>query len=244
MNNTNTLINGRNSVMEALVSGRSFEKILIKDGETEGSIKSICSKAIEMGIKIEKINKKALDNLAESHQGIVAFVSPISYRSIPDILQIAKKKNEQPFILILNNIKDPHNFGAIIRSAEAAGVHGIIIPSRRAVGITATVEKTSAGAVNYITICKVPNIVQAIEYLKRQNVWIVGADIGGVSCFNIDFRIPVAICIGGEGEGISHLVAKKCDYITQIPMHGRIQTYNASVAGAIIMYEVVKQRYN
>ena len=240
----NNIIHGRNTVIEALNSGRTLDKILIKDGENEGSIRSIFAIAKENGIKIERVKKKTLDTLTEfaQHQGVVAYAPPISYVSISDILQNAKKKSQQPFIIILNNITDPHNFGAIIRTAEASGAHGIIIPNRRAAIITTTVEKTSAGAVNYIPISKVTNLVQTIEWLKKQNIWVVGASFEGTTYFNTDLKGPIAIVIGSEGEGLSSLVEKKCDFITKIPMLGKIQSLNASVAASLIMYEVIRQR--
>ncbi|MCL1996975.1 MAG: 23S rRNA (guanosine(2251)-2'-O)-methyltransferase RlmB [Defluviitaleaceae bacterium] len=240
--NKGAIIQGRKAVLEALDAGRHLDKILIKDGDTEGSIRAVFAKAREMGIKIERVSKKQLDTLAEAHQGVVALAPAVDYATIADILANAKEKQQDPFIIILNNIKDPHNFGAIIRSAEGAGAHGIIIPARRAVGITATVEKTSAGAINYIPIAKVANIAQTIDKLKKQNVWIIGADARGKHYFNVDFRVPLALCIGAEEEGLGQLITKKCDFIAKIPMYGRIPSHNASVAAALVMYEVVKQR--
>ena len=239
-----TILHGRNAVLEAITSGRSIDKILIKDGETEGSIRSIFAKAKEQGIKIEKVTKKVLDSLSgeASHQGIIAFVPAVEYSTMGDIFNRAKEKEAHPFIIILNNITDPHNFGAIVRSAEAAGAHGIIIPNRRNASITATVEKTSAGAINHIPIVRVSNIASTIDQLKKNNIWIVGTDMGGTNYFNMNLKGPIAICIGGEGEGLGNLIQKKCDYIASIPMHGNITSLNASVASALVMYEVVKQR--
>ncbi|MCL1935452.1 MAG: 23S rRNA (guanosine(2251)-2'-O)-methyltransferase RlmB [Defluviitaleaceae bacterium] len=237
-----TIIKGRNAVLEALNTGRLIDKIIIKEGEIHGSIKEIFAKAKELKIRVDYVPKKKLDNFGENNQGIIAFAPVVSYSTVFDILNVAKEKSENPFIIILNNITDPHNFGAIIRTAVASGVHGIIIPSRRSVGLTSIVEKTSAGAINYIKIAKVSNIASTIEQLKKQNIWIVGADMKGANYFDIDFKIPVAICIGSEGEGISPLVLKKCDFRAKIPMIGNINSLNASVASAILMYEVVKQR--
>ena len=237
------IIHGRNAVIEALNSGRSLDKILIKEGDIEGSLRAVFSIAKERNIKIERVAKKTLDTLSQAaHQGVVAFAPAVEYAVLEDIFKNARKKNEAPFIIILNNITDPHNFGAIVRSAEAAGAHGIIIPNRRAVGITHTVEKTSAGAVNYIPIAKVPNISQTIDQLKKRNIWVAGADAGGRNYFKSDLKGPLAIVIGSEGEGLGQLIAKKCDFIVSIPMFGTINSHNASVAASLIMYEAVRQR--
>lgn len=241
---TNTIIYGRNAVLAALDKGRSIDKILIKDGETEGSIRSIFAKAKEQGIKTERVTKKVLDGLSNDtpHQGIIAFVPAVEYSSMGDIFNRATARNQPPFIVILTNIKDPHNFGAIVRSAEAAGAHGIIIPNRRNVGITATVEKTSAGAINHIPIVRVTNIAAIVDQLKGNGIWIVGTDMTGTTYTDMNLKGPIAMIIGGEGEGIGSLLLKKCDLVASIPMHGQTTSLNASVASALVMYEIVKQR--
>ena len=241
---TNTIIYGRNAVLAALDKGRSIDKILIKDGETEGSIRSIFAKAKEQGIKTERVTKKVLDGLSDGtpHQGIIAFVPAVEYSTMGDIFKRATASGTPPFIVILTNIKDPHNFGAIVRSAEAAGAHGIIIPNRRNVGITATVEKTSAGAVNHIPIVRVTNIANTVDQLKDNGIWIVGTDMTGTTYTDMNLKGPIAMVIGGEGEGIGSLLLKKCDLVASIPMHGQTTSLNASVASALVMYEIVKQR--
>ena len=241
--NENTLIQGRNAVLEAITSDRELDKILIKDGAIEGSLKMIVAKAKEKGIKIERIPKAKMDSLADQkHQGIIAFAPSIEYSTVNDMLALAKKKNQEPFIVVAVNIKDPHNLGALIRTAEAAGAHGLIIPNKRAVGITGAVERASTGAVNYLPIAKVSNIATTLEFLKKQNIWIIGGDMVGGPYFTGDLSGPVALCIGGEDEGLGQLVAKKCDFIVKIPMYGEISSLNASVAGGLLMYEVVRQR--
>ena len=239
----NTLIQGRNAVLAAIESDRELDKILIKEGELEGSIKVIVAKAKEKGIKIEKLPKTKMDAIADQkHQGIIAFAPSVEYSTVNDMLALAKKKNQAPFLIIAINIKDPHNLGALIRTAEAAGAHGIIIPARRAVGITGAVERASTGAVNYLPIAKVSNIAATIEFLKKQNIWIVGGDMVGGPYFTGDMSGPIALCIGGEDEGLGSLVTKKCDFVVKIPMYGEISSLNASVAGGLLMYEVVRQR--
>ena len=239
----NTLILGRNAVLAAIESERELDKILIKDGDIEGSLKVIIAKAKEKGIKIEKIPKAKLDSLStEKHQGIIAFAPSVEYSTVNDMLALAKKKNQDPFIIIAINIKDPHNLGALIRTAESAGAHGLIIPSRRAVGITGAVERASTGAVNFLPIAKVSNIAATIEFLKKQNIWIVGGDMVGTPYHSADLKGAVALCIGGEDEGLGQLVTKKCDFVVKIPMYGTTSSLNASVAGALLMYEVVRQR--
>ncbi|MFL0270172.1 23S rRNA (guanosine(2251)-2'-O)-methyltransferase RlmB [Candidatus Clostridium radicumherbarum] len=239
------LIEGRNAVIEALKSERTIEQLLIAKGDTEGSVNLIIALAKERHIVIKEVDRKKLDNMSVSkaHQGVIAIVTPYDYFEVSDILKYAEEKNEKPFILILDEIEDPHNFGAIIRSAEVCGVHGIIIPKRRNVGITPIVYKTSAGAVQHMKIAKVTNINAVIDDLKERGLWVYGADMDGENyCYEVDFSGAAALVIGSEGKGISKLTKSKCDVLTKIPMRGNINSLNASVAGGIMMYEVMKQR--
>lgn len=239
------LIEGRNAVIEALKSERTIEQLLIAKGDTEGSVNLIIALAKERHIVIKEVDRKKLDNMSVSkaHQGVIAIVTPYDYFEVSDILKCAEEKGEKPFILILDEIEDPHNFGAIIRSAEVCGVHGIIIPKRRNVGITPIVYKTSAGAVQHMKIAKVTNINTVIDELKEKGLWIYGADMDGENyCYEVDFSGAAALVIGSEGKGISKLTKSKCDVLTKIPMRGNINSLNASVAGGIMMYEIMKQR--
>jgi 23S rRNA (guanosine2251-2'-O)-methyltransferase len=239
------LIEGRNAVIEALKSERTIEQLLIAKGDTEGSVNLIIALAKERHIVIKEVDRKKLDNMSisKAHQGVIAIVTPYDYFEVSDILKYAEEKDEKPFILILDEIEDPHNFGAIIRSAEVCGVHGIIIPKRRNVGITPIVYKTSAGAVQHMKIAKVTNINAVIDELKERGLWVYGADMDGENyCYEVDFSGAAALVIGSEGKGISKLTKSKCDVLTKIPMRGNINSLNASVAGGIMMYEVMKQR--
>lgn len=238
-------LEGRNSVLEALKSGRSINKIFISKGEREGSIKQIIALAKEKGIVVQEVDRVKLDNMSQthSHQGVIAFVAVKEYVEVDDILQIAQEKGEQPFIILLDEITDPHNLGSILRTANAVGAHGVIIPKRRSIGLTSTVSKASAGAVEYVPVARVTNLGQTIDYLKKQNVWVVGTDLSGKQAFfKSDLKGPVALVIGSEGEGMGKLVSEKCDFIVNIPMKGQISSLNAAVAGAIVMYEILKQR--
>jgi len=235
------LIEGRNSVSEALKSDRTIEYLLIAKGNVEGSIKKIIQVAKDKKIVIKEVEKRKLDSMSEtgSHQGVMAVVTPFKYSEIYEILEYAKKKEEDPFIVILDELEDPHNLGSIVRTAELCGVHGIIIPKRRNVGVTPTVYKSSAGAVEHMKIAKVTNINVAID----QGLWVYGADINGEDySYNTNFSGACAIIIGSEGRGISTLTLKKCDKLVKIPMVGKINSLNASVAGGIMMYEVLKSR--
>lgn len=236
---------GRNSVIEVLKSGRTIEKILVQKGNVEGSIKKIFGEAKAKGIILQEVEKQKLDEICsmERHQGVVAYTAAKDYSTVDDILNDAKSKGEDPFILILDNIQDPHNLGAIIRSAHNAGVHGIIIPKRRAVGLTSTVSKSSAGAIEYMKVAKVPNISQTIEYLKEKGIWVACADMDGQIIYQDNLKGPIGIVIGSEGEGISHNVKNKCDFVVSIPMYGKVTSLNASVAASILVYEVVRQRH-
>lgn len=239
------LIEGRNSVIEALRSDRTIENILVANGNLTGSINKIMGIAKEKGIVIKEVDKKKLDSMSVtgSHQGVMAIVTPYKYSQVEDILNYAKEKGEKPFILVLDEIEDPHNLGSIIRTAEICGVHGVIIPKRRNVGITPVVYKTSAGAIEYMRVAKVPNINREIDRIKEEGIWVYGADMDGENyCFKTDFKGPVALVIGSEGKGISKLTKKKCDVLVKIPMLGSITSLNASVAAGIMMYEVLKQK--
>ncbi|WP_058486085.1 23S rRNA (guanosine(2251)-2'-O)-methyltransferase RlmB [Defluviitalea phaphyphila] len=240
----NLYIEGRNAVLEALRTEREIDKILIQQGRIEGSIKKIIGEAKNKKIVIKTVAKAKLDELSQTkkHQGVIAYISPYKYVEVEDILQNARQKGEKPFIIILDGITDPHNLGAIIRTANISGAHGVIIPKRRAVGISAVVAKSSAGAVEYTPIAKVSNIARTIEALKKQGIWIACADMDGTEMYNTDLKGAIALVIGSEGEGVSRIVKEKCDYIVKIPMYGQITSLNASVAAGILMYEIVRQK--
>lgn len=238
-------VEGRNAVLELLESGRDINKIFISNGEKHGSILKIIAMAKERKILISEIEKNKINQIAqtENHQGVIAIVPPFNYCEVEDILEVAKQKNEMPFILILDGIEDPHNLGSIIRTAETAGVHGIIIPKRRAASVNSTVSKVSAGAVEYMKIARINNLNETIRYLKKQGIWICGTDINtNIFYTKQDYKMPLAIVIGSEGFGISRLVKENCDFLVKIPMKGKISSLNASVSAGIIMYEVVRQR--
>ena len=238
-------IEGRNSVLELLESGKDINKIYVIRGEKHGSINKILGIAKERKIIVVEKDKRQMDEMAqeENYQGVIAIVPPFEYVEISDILDLAKEKNEDPFVLILNGIEDPHNLGSIIRTAETAGVHGIIIPKRRAASVNSTVNKTSAGAVEHMKIARVTNISDSIEELKKAGLWICGTDISAEKYYyNQDLTGPLGIVIGNEGKGISDKVKKNCDFNVKIPMRGKITSLNASVSTGIIVYEAVKQR--
>ena len=238
------LLFGRNSVMEALKGNREIDKILVQKGEKEGSVIKIISLAKSKSVVVQEVEKMKLDELTgrEKHQGVVAYVAAHEYVSVDEILEEAKAKGEQPFVVILDNIQDPHNLGAIIRTAHNAGAHGIIIPKRRAVGLTGTVAKSSAGALEYMKVAKVSNIVQTIRELKEQGLWIACADMDGKTLYEEDLTGPIGIVVGSEGEGVSKLTRDNCDYIVSVPMYGKVTSLNASVAASLMVYEVVRQR--
>ena len=239
------LILGRNAVIEALKSDRTIECLYVSKGDLEGSIKVALGLAKDKGVVVKEADRRKLDTMCEglNHQGIVAKITPFKYCEVNDILEAAEKKDEKPFIVILDEIEDPHNLGSIIRTAELCGVHGIIIPKRRNVGVTSTVYKCSAGAIEHMKIAKVTNINATIDMLKEKGIWVYGADIEGKDySYNTDFSGPCALIIGSEGKGISNLTLKKCDLLVKIPMVGKINSLNASVAGGIMMYEVLKGR--
>ena len=238
-------VEGRNAVLELLESDRDINKIYISEGERHGSINKIIALAKEKRIVINEIGRAKLNQMSqtENNQGVIAIVPPFNYCDVDDILEYAKQKNEKPFILILDGIEDPHNLGSIIRTAETAGVHGIIIPKRRACLVNSTVAKVSAGAVEYMKIARVNNINDAINYLKENDVWICGTDMNTDKYYyDEDYTVGIGIVIGSEGYGMSRLVSKNCDFLVKIPMKGKIGSLNASVSAGIVMYEVVKQR--
>lgn len=237
-------LEGRNPILEALKSGRTIEKIVLAKGEKHGSVRKIIQLAKEKGIIIQETEKKKLDLITKSanHQGVIAYVAAHSYVAVEDILAIAEERGEDPFVLVLDGIEDPHNLGSIMRSADGAGVHGVIIPERRAVGLTAAVAKTSAGAIEHLAVAKVTNIGRTIEFLQEKGLWVAGADMQGTLYTEADLTGPLALVIGNEGKGISRLVKEKTDFLLRIPMLGRVSSLNASVAAALFMYEAVRQR--
>ena len=237
-------IMGRNPVLEAIRSCRSIDKILIKKGKYEGSIVPIIKKAKEVGIVLQEVDKAKLDTAAGggSHQGVIAYVSAYEYSTVGGILNAAREKNEPPFVIICDRITDPHNLGAIIRTANCVGAHGVVIPKRNSVGLNSTVAKASAGAVEYTRVAKVTNIASVIDDLKEEGLWITAADMDGEEMYSIDLKGAVGLVIGSEGEGVSRLVREKCDFIATIPMSGDINSLNASVAAGILMYEALRQR--
>ena len=238
------IIEGRNAVIEAFRSGKTVDKVLILEGCQDGPINTIVREAKKHNVLIKYVKKDRLDKVSETgkHQGVIAYVAAYKYAEVEDILDNARKKGEPPFVIILDGIEDPHNLGAIIRTANQAGAHGVIIPKRRAVGLTSTVARTSAGAINYTPVAKVTNIANTIEDLKKEGMWFVCADMDGEVMYNLDLKGPIGLVIGNEGEGVSRLVKEKCDFIAQIPMKGDIDSLNASVAMGILSYEIVRQR--
>ena len=237
-------IEGRNAVLEAFRSGKTIDKLFVLDGCQDGPVKSIIREAKKTDTIINFVDKERLDRLAGTghHQGVVAQAAAYEYAEVEDILKAAKDKGEAPVIFILDEIEDPHNLGAIIRTANQAGAHGVIIPKRRAVGLTATVAKTSAGAINYTPVAKVTNLGHTIDELKEQGMWFVCADMGGETMYNLNLTGPIGVVIGNEGEGVSRLIREKCDFVASIPMKGDIDSLNASVAAGVLGYEIVRQR--
>ena len=237
-------IEGRNAVMEAFRSGQVIDKLFILDGCQDGPVRTIAREARKTDTIINYVSKERLDQLSETHahQGVIAQVAAYDYSTVDEILARAEEKGEAPFLIILDNVEDPHNLGAIIRTANLAGAHGVIIPKRRAVGLTSTVAKTSAGAINYTPVAKVTNIVRTIEELKEKGIWFVCADMGGETMYDLDLTGPMGLVIGNEGEGVSRLVREACDFTASIPMKGDIDSLNASVAAGVLAYEIVRQR--
>lgn len=243
-NNETNIIFGRNPVLEAIRSGREIDRLYIAHGVTSGSISEIIAKCSARGILIKEISSQKLDYYCNggNHQGVALMIASHEYSTLEEILEFAKTRNESPFIIICDEIEDPHNLGAIIRTAESCGVHGIIIPKRRSASLNATVAKTSAGALEYMKVARVTNIANTIDLLKKEGVWIFGADMDGKDYKKFDYSVPLALIIGNEGKGIGTLTRKKCDEIISLPMRGKINSLNASVAAGILMYEVLKHR--
>lgn len=237
-------IEGRNAVLEAFRAGKTIDRLFLLDGCQDGPIKSILREAKKTDTIIHFVKKERLDQMSETgkHQGVMAYVAAYEYAKVEDMLKIAEEKGEPPFLILLDNIEDPHNLGAIIRTANQAGAHGVIIPKRRAVGLTATVAKASAGALNYTPVAKVTNLGNTIEELKEKGLWFVCADLDGTVMYDLDLKGPIGLVIGSEGEGVGRLVKEKCDFVAKIPMKGDIDSLNASVAAGILAYEIVRQR--
>ncbi|MCR5775819.1 MAG: 23S rRNA (guanosine(2251)-2'-O)-methyltransferase RlmB [Lachnospiraceae bacterium] len=237
-------IEGRNEVIEAFRSGRSIDKLFILDGCQDGPMQTIRREAKKKGVRVDFVDRTRLDQISATgkHQGVIAYAAAYEYADVEDIFAKAEEKGEQPFIFLLDNITDPHNLGAIIRTANLAGAHGVIIPKNRAVGLTATVAKASSGAINYTPVAKVTNLSNTIEDLKKRGMWFVCADMGGEVMYKQDLTGPIGLVIGSEGDGVSRLVREKCDFITSIPMKGDIDSLNASVAAGVLAFEIVRQR--
>lgn len=238
-------IEGRNAVIEAFRSGKTIDRLYVLDGCQDGPVMTIKREAKKQDCLVKYVAKERLDQLSETgkHQGVIAVAAAYEYASVEDILQAAKDKGEPPFLFLLDNIEDPHNLGAIIRTANLAGAHGVIIPKNRAVGLTATVARTSAGALNYTPVAKVTNLVKTMEDLKKEGIWFVCADMDGTPMYELNLKGAVGLVIGNEGEGVGRLVKEKCDMVASIPMKGNIDSLNASVAAGVLAYEVVRQNY-
>lgn len=238
------VIEGRNAVLEALRSGKPMDKLYVLDGCQDGLIRTIVREAKKHDVILQFVTKERLNQLSETgkHQGVIAHAAAYEYAQVEDMLELAKSRGEDPFILLLDNIEDPHNLGAIIRTANLAGAHGVIIPKRRAVGLTATVARTSAGALNYTPVARVTNLKKTVEELKKQGLWFVCADMDGTVMYDLDLKGPIGLVIGNEGEGVSRLMKENCDFVAGIPMKGDIDSLNASVAAGVLAYEIVRQR--
>ena len=239
-------IEGRNAVMEAFRSGKTIDKLFVLKNCQDGPVNSILREARKHDVIVSFVAKERLDQMSKTgkHQGVIASAAAYEYAEVEDILNLAREKGEPPFIFLLDNIEDPHNLGAIIRTANLAGAHGVIIPKRHAVGLTATVAKTSAGALNYTPVAKVTNLGATREELKKEGLWFVCADMGGTTMYDLNLTGPIGLVIGNEGEGVGRLVKEKCDYVASIPMKGDIDSLNASVAAGVLAYEIVRQRMN
>ena len=237
-------IEGRNAVLEAFRSGKTIDKLFVLDGCKDGPIQSIMREARKSDTVVNFVTKERLDQISETkkHQGVIAYAAAYHYVEVEDILNCAREKGEPPFLILLDNIEDPHNLGAIIRTANLVGAHGVIIPKRRAVGLTATVAKASAGAINYTPVAKVTNLAQTMKELKKEGIWFVCADMDGTTMYDLDLTGPMGLVIGNEGEGVSKLVKENCDFVASIPMKGDIDSLNASVACGVLAYEMVRQR--
>ena len=237
-------IEGRNAVMEAFRSGKTIDRVYVLKGCQDGPINSILREARKHDTLVNFVAKERLDQMSETgkHQGVIASAAAYAYAEVEDMLKLAEEKGEPPFLFLLDDIEDPHNLGAIIRTANLAGAHGVIIPKRRAVGLTATVARTSAGALNYTPVAKVTNLSATIEELKEKGMWFVCADMGGTTMYDLNLTGPIGLVIGNEGDGVSRLVKEKCDFVASIPMKGEIDSLNASVAAGVLAYEIVRQR--
>ena len=237
-------VEGRNAVLEAFRSGRVVDKLFVLERCEDGPVRTILREAKKHDTMVRFVKKERLDQMSETgkHQGVIAVTAAYDYAEVDDILNKAREKGEAPFVVLLDNIEDPHNLGAIIRTANLAGAHGVIIPKNRAVGLTATVARTSAGALNYTPVARVTNIARTIEELKKEGLWFVCADMGGTSMYQLDLKGPIGLVIGNEGEGVSRMVKEKCDFVASIPMKGDIESLNASVAAGVLAYEIVRQR--
>ena len=237
-------IEGRNAVLEAFRAGKTIDKLFVLDGCQDGPVRTILREAKKTDCIVNFVKKERLDQMSETgkHQGVIAYAAAYEYGTVEEMLERAKEKNEQPFLILLDNIEDPHNLGSIIRTANQVGAHGVIIPKRRAVGLTATVAKASAGAINYRPVAKVTNLVKTMDELKKQGMWFVCGDMGGDSMYSLDPTGPMGVVIGNEGEGVSRLVKENCDFVATIPMFGDIDSLNASVAMGVLSYEIVRQR--
>ncbi len=237
-------IEGRNAVIEAFRAGKTIDKLFVLDGCQDGPVRTILREAKKTDCIVNFVKKERLDQMSETgkHQGVIAYAAAYEYGTVEEMLENAKQKNEQPFLILLDNIEDPHNLGSIIRTANQVGAHGVIIPKRRAVGLTATVAKASAGAINYTPVAKVTNLVKTMDELKKQGMWFVCGDMGGESMYSLDLTGPMGVVIGNEGEGVSRLVKENCDFVATIPMFGDIDSLNASVAMGVLSYEIVRQR--
>ena len=238
------VIEGRNAVLEALRSGKPMDKLYVLDGCQDGPIRTIVREAKKHDVILQFVTKERLNQLSETgkHQGVIAHAAAYEYAQVEDMLELAKSRGEDPFIFLLDNIEDPHNLGAIIRTANLAGAHGVIIPKRRAVGLTATVARTSAGALNYTPVAHVTNLKKTVEDLMKQGLWFVCADMDGTVMYDLDLKGPIGLVIGNEGEGVSRLMKENCDFVAGIPMKGDIDSLNASVAAGVLAYEIVRQR--
>ena len=237
-------IEGRNAVLEALRAGKPIDKLYVLDGCPDGPVRTIIREAKKGDTIINYVKKERLDQLSETghHQGVIAMAASYEYATVEDILEKAREKREAPFIFVLDNIEDPHNLGAMIRTANLAGAHGVIIPKRRAVGLTPTVARTSAGAINYTPVAKVTNLKQTMEQLKKEGMWFVCADMDGTPYYQMDLKGPMGLVIGNEGEGVSRLIKETCDFVASIPMKGDIDSLNASVAAGVLAFEIARQR--
>lgn len=238
------IIEGRNAVLEAFRSGKPIDKLFVLDGCQDGPIRTIVREAKKHDTILQFVTKERLSQISETgrHRGVIAYAAAYEYADVEDMLKLAESKGEDPFLILLDNIEDPHNLGAIIRTANLAGAHGVIIPKRRAVGLTATVAKTSAGALNYTPVAKVTNLAKTMESLKEKGLWFVCADMGGEEMYDLNLTGPIGLIIGNEGEGVSRLVKETCDFTARIPMNGDIDSLNASVAAGVLAYEIVRQR--